>query len=482
MKISEIIYREEYIFSNADEDLEIDRITTSFNDADEKALLIIPNSKNIPEVITSIKYPAAVICDNEAKIPKEIPVIRVENPRLALSNACFRFEGIDISKFKLIGVTGTNGKTTTATFIKKILERCGYKVGFIGTGKIEIGNESITNSDYSMTTPDPTVLYKVLKRMEIEKCEAVVMEVSSHSLALDKVAPLKFDYGVFTNLSREHTDFHSDMEDYFHTKCRLFSQCKKAIFNVDDEYGRRAYNECSQEKLSVGVIWSADVEGRNIENQGLDGVSYIYRCDDFSCKIKLKAAGVYNVYNSMLAAAVCIDIGCKPCEVRPALYEISSIPGRFEIINDEITVIIDYAHTDFAFYNIMKELYSLKRGNSLAVVFGCGGERDKTKRPKMAEIAESFADRIIVTQDNSRNEDPKDIISDIIRGFKMKSYTVNENREKAIEYAILSAKKGDIVAIIGKGAEKYNIDKDGYHDFDEKAIINSALKKRKVIF
>lgn len=482
MKISEIIYREEYIFSNADEDLDIDKITTSFDDADENTLLIIPNSKNIPEVITSIKYPAAIICDAEAKIPEKIPIIRVENPRLALSNACFRFESIDISKFKLIGVTGTNGKTTTATFIKKILEYSGYKVGFIGTGKIEIGNECITNSDYSMTTPDPTVLYKVLKRMESEKCEAVVMEVSSHSLALSKVTPLKFDYGVFTNLSREHTDFHSDIEDYFLTKIRLFSQCKKAVFNVDDEYGRRAYNECSLAKMSVGVIWNADAEGRNVENQGLDGLSYIYRCDAFSCKIRLKTAGVYNVYNSMLAAAVCIDIGCKPCDVRDALYEIPGIPGRFEIINDEITVIIDYAHTDFAFYNIMKELYSIKRENSLAVVFGCGGERDKAKRPKMAEIAESFADKIIVTQDNSRNEDPKDIISDIIRGFKKKSYTVNENREKAIEYAILSAKKGDIIAIIGKGAEKYNIDKDGYHDFDEKAIINSALKKRKAIF
>lgn len=481
MKILDIIYRDEFIFSNADESTDIDKIATSFDELDGKTLLIIPNSKNIPKEIPTKEYPAAVICDQEANIPEEIPVIKVENPRLALSKACFRFENTDFSKITLIGVTGTNGKTTTATFIKKILEHSGYKVGFIGTGKIEIGNECITKEDYSMTTPDPTLLYKTIGRMVLEGCSTVVMEISSHSLALEKVAPLKFDYALFTNLSCEHTDFHSDIEDYFLAKFKLFGQCKKAVFNIDDEYGRRAYNECLSPKISVGAVWQGDIQARNIENHGLSGINYIYRYGPHYCKIRLKTAGIYNVYNSMLAAAVCIDMGCKPCEVKRALYEISSLPGRFEIIKDEITVIIDYAHTDFAFYNIMKELNSIKRSSVLSVVFGCGGERDKSKRPKMAKIAEAFADKIIVTQDNSRKEDPKNIISDIIRGFTKKSYIVNENREKAIEDAILSADDGDIVAVIGKGAEKYNIDKDGYHAFDEKKIIYSALKKRKAL-
>ncbi len=479
MKISEIIYRDEYIFSQVNESTDINKITTSPTDADETTLLIIPNSKNISKAAFEENRPAAVICDAKAIIPDSVPKIIVDNPRLALSYAYYRFEEIDLNNIKLIGVTGTNGKTTTATFIKEILDYSGYKVGFIGTGKIEIGGECISDKNYSMTTPDPSLLYKALKKMLQADCDAIVMEVSSHSLALEKVAPLKFDYGIFTNLSREHTDFHSDIEDYFLTKCRLFTRCKKSFFNVDDKYARRAYSDCQSQKVSVGALWDADVRAKNVENLGFLGSSYIYQWESYSCKIELNVAGIYNVYNSMLASAVCIDMGCRPCDVKAALSKITALPGRFEIINDEITVIIDYAHTDSAFYNIMKELNNLKGSSSLCVVFGCGGERDKSKRPRMAEISENFADRIIVTEDNSRKESPKDIICDIIRGFKNKSFTVCENRVSAIEEAIINANCGDIVAVIGKGAEKYNIDNNGYHDFDEKEIIKSALKKRK---
>ena len=479
MKISEIIYRDEYIFSCVEENVEIEKISTLPSEADEKTLVIIPNSKNISEADFEENMPAAVICDTDANIPGEIPTIRVENPRRALSYAYYRFEEIDLKDIILIGVTGTNGKTTTTTFIKKILEHSGYTVGFIGTGKIEIANECISVSDYSMTTPDPSLLYPTLKKMALSGCNAIVMEVSSHSLALEKVAPLKFDYGIFTNLSREHTDFHKDIEDYFLAKSKLFSQCKKAFFNVDDDYARRAYKECQSRKVSVGAIWYADICGRNIENLGLCGSKFTYHWDNYSCKIRLNVAGIYNVYNSMLASAVCIDIGCKPRDVKEALAEITSLKGRFEIIKDEITVIIDYAHTENAFYNIMKELNSLKGSNRLSVVFGCGGERDKSKRPRMAQIAEEFADKITVTQDNSRKENPKDIICDIIRGFDRKSYYVCEDRAEAIEKAIIEAKRGDIVAVIGKGAEKYNIDKNGYQEFDEEKIINASLEKRK---
>ena len=190
--------------------------------------------------------------------------------------------------------------------------------------------------------------------------------------------------------------------------------------------------------------------------------------------------GDYNVYNSMLASCVCIDIGNKPCEVKKALESVNFIPGRFEITNDSITVVIDYAHTHVAFYNIMKELNQIKGNGRLCVVFGCGGERDRGKRPKMAEISEKYADKIIITTDNSRNENPKEIISDIIKGFQSKSYEVDEDRERAITTAILNARDGDVVAVIGKGAEGYNIDNDGYHDFDEKKIIKNALLKRKI--
>lgn len=481
MKIGELILREEYIFSEADESLCIDKIATRLEDLSENTLLIIPNSKKVTKISNLQTPPKAVICDSEVETDENIPKILVSNARLALARACFRLAKLDTSTMKLIGVTGTNGKTTTASLIFEGLLACGFKPGFIGTGKIAIGRADITSEYYSMTTPDPPLLYPVLKRMQLQGCDTVVMEVSSHALALDKVEPLIFDFAVFTNLSDEHLDFHKTTEEYFAAKKKLLKNASTAVFNIDDEYARRAYGEFSGKKISIGAIHDADVRCTNIENHGLDGIRYLYRWQGHTMRMELKLAGIYNAYNSMLAAAVCIELGCKACRVKEIFGEIVSIPGRFEIINGEITVIIDYAHTDFAYYNIMKELYNLKRGNSLTVVFGCGGERDKQKRPRMAKIAEQFADRIIVTTDNSRSESPKEIIMDIIRGFESDCYEIIEDRETAIKSAILAANDGDIVAVIGKGAEKYNIDSLGYHPFDEKKIISAALSERRRI-
>ena len=481
MKISDIIFAEECILSLAGEDLEFNSIVTDPNNAKSDSLLIIPNSEKIkydPELSAA---PVAVICDAKCVLPDNIPTIRVENPRLAMANAYFRFEKISTEKIRFIGITGTNGKSSTALFIKTVLSQCGHKVGLIGTGRIEIDGRLISDPHYSMTTPDPALLYRSIKRMETEGCDTIVMEVSSHALALDKVAPICFDYAVFTNFSSEHIDFHGSIEEYFIAKSKLFERCKCGVFNIDDEKARQAYSVCKARRLSAGIIWRGDVWASNIENRGFDGIGYLYHGRSFSFKMNLRLAGIYNAYNSMLAATVCIDIGCKPCDVKRILSEISSIPGRFEIINDRISVIIDYAHTDSAFDNVMKELSSVKGDKRLTVVFGCGGNRDRTKRPRMAAIAEKYANRIIITSDNSRSEDTKDIISDIIRGFKRGNYEVIENRRDAIRAALLCADDGDVVAIIGKGPEKYNIDSNGYSDFDEKKIVMSALEERRVV-
>ena len=478
MKISDIISREEYLYSEIDDSLEFDGVFTDLNDCSESDLLIIPNAEKLPDFSKAKAMPMAVICGVNAVLPENIPTIRVNSPRLAMANIYFRYNKISCENMKFVGVTGTNGKTTTATLIKEILSQLGHKVGFIGTGKIEINGKNVTEENYSMTTPDPKLLYKTIKRMEEEGCDVVVMEVSSHSLALDKLAPLQFDYGIFTNLSPEHLDFHGSMENYFESKKKLFSSCKCGIFNIDDKYAERSYSLFGGRKLSVGIIKEADVWARNIENLGFDGINYTYHQEAVSFKTNLKLSGIYNTYNSMLAMATCIDMGCKPCEVKKIINQISSIPGRYEIINDKISVIIDYAHTSEAFSCILRDLSAQKGAGRLAVVFGSGGDRDKGKRPVMAKIAERYADRIILTADNSRSESTKDIISDIIRGFDKGNYEVKERREEAIFSAILSADDGDTVAIIGKGPEKYNIDKDGYHRFDERAIIMSALKKR----
>ncbi len=478
MKISEIIHKDEYILSTLPDDTEFARLTTDESDIRDDTVLIIGNEKRLVSNDFNTP-PLAIICGAETEIPDGIPFIRTENPRLALANAYYRFSGLSLSNTKVIGITGTNGKTTTATFIRKILKDCGFKTGFIGTGHIEIDNKTVSDDNYSMTTPDPSLLYNIMKEMEDSGCDFIIMEVSSHALALEKVAPIRFDYGLFTNLSSEHTDFHGDIESYYQAKRRLFEQCKTAIFNIDDPYARRCYNECKVRKLGVGVLWRKDVWVTNLTSLGLDGSSYMYNQDNFSFRLNLKIPGSYNVYNSTMAMALCIDAGCKPCHVKRAAEAVDIIPGRFEIIKSDITVIIDYAHTDAAFGNIMKDLSTIKTKGRLWVVFGCGGERDKEKRPKMAAIAEKYADKIIITTDNSRGENPKDIIYDIIRGFDKASYMINENRENAIINAISEANEGDTVAIIGKGCEKYNIDRDGYHPFDEKKILAYALKARR---
>ena len=480
MKICDIIYKEEILSTNVDLNTDFDGLAVDAKGITERDILIIPNSLKIPEIEKG-KVPIAIICDKNATIPPGIPTIRVKNPRIALANAFYRYEKIDLRKVKLIGITGTNGKGGTAEFIRAVLKESGYKVGLIGTGKIEIDGRIISDEFYSMTTPDPPLLYRTIARMITEGCDVIIMEVSSHALALDKLHPLKFDYAIFTNLSREHLDFHSNMESYFRAKSKLFNMAKCSVFNIDDEYGRRAYLGCQRKRISAGILWQGDVWANNIENHGLDGISYIYHKDTFSFRMKLSTAGIYNAYNSMLAATVCIDMGCRPCEVKRILSEIKGLPGRFEIINDRISVIIDYAHTDVAFKSVMKELSAIKGDRCLTVIFGCGGNRDKEKRPRMAKIAERYADRVIVTSDNSRNEDIKDIISDIIRGFESGRYQVIENRRDAIRAAILSSGDGDILAVIGKGNEKYYIDETGYHPYDEKEIIETALMERRTI-
>lgn len=479
MKISDIIHPEEYILSEVSDELEFNRLITDPSEISEGDLLIIPNSKRLSQSAFTSNLPVAVICDEKIILPYNIPRILVKNTRKAFAYAFFRFEDFRLDGIKIIGVTGTNGKTTTASLIKTALSGVGYKVGFIGTGKIEIGDKSITPANYSMTTPDPPLLYRSLRQMKALGCNAVVMEVSSHALALCKVAPLTFDYAVFTNLSPEHTDFHRDMEDYFNAKLGLFKNSRCSVFNIDDEYGKRAYNQCGGKKISAGIIWRGDVWASNIESHGFNGLSYTYHTDSFSFKMHLPLPGLYNAYNSLLAATVCIQMGCKPCEVKEIISKAPAIEGRYEIINDDISVIIDYAHTQEAFRSILGELFSIKGSRRLTVVFGCGGDRDRTKRPAMAKIAESYADRIIITQDNSRSESTKDIISDIIKGFQRGNYEIRENREEAIISAISDARSGDIVAIIGKGPERYNIGRDGYSPFDEREIIKRALKWRK---
>ncbi len=424
--------------------------------------------------------PSVIICEaDDAPTGSAIPVVIVKSARSALSIAYSNFYGIDYDRLKIIGITGTNGKTTTATIIKEVLRSAGKRVGFIGTGMIAISDEIISENNYSMTTPDPETLYTLLRAMSDLGCDYVVMEVSSHSLALGKVAPIKFHRAVFTNLSPEHLDFHKSMDDYFSAKSILFKQCRTGIFNIDDKRGKDLYESSICPKISCGIIENADFSAFNIEMSGLDGSNYIFRGEAFTSRVTLKLPGAFNIYNSLLAFACCVSIDIKPCVIKKAISAIPEITGRLNIIKDRVTVIIDYAHTAFAMEECLRFLsHSKPPRKRLISVFGCGGERDRLKRPKMAGAAQKYSDEIIITSDNTRGENLQSIINDIISGFdENASYQIIEDRERAIVSAIKLADDGDFVVILGKGHERYNITQSGYEPFDEKEIVYNALRR-----
>ena len=294
------------------------------------------------------------------------------------------------------------------------------------------------------------------------------------------MAPIPFEIGIFTNLAHEHLDFHNTEESYFNSKLKLFAQCKIGIFNCDDKYSRKASNEVECESISTGILWPADAMAREIVQKGISGSEYIYKEKSLIFKAKILLPGAYNIYNSLLAIKTAIRLGIKPCCVKEALLSLTAIDGRFEATVDKIIVIRDYAHTPEALENLLKTVKSLKKSKqNVITVFGCGGERDKTKRPVMAEIAEKNSDFVIVTNDNPRGENENEIISDILKGFKdTAKRTVISDRKRAIEYAIMNTVQNDIVVIAGKGGESYIIDKAGYHHFSEKEIIEKALSRR----
>lgn len=424
--------------------------------------------------------PYAIVVNSNQKILNcSVPIIRVDSVRKAFAYACSNLHEIDYSKLKIIGITGTNGKTTTASIIFSVLRDMGYSVGFIGTGKICINERIITNNTYSMTTPDPTVLYPSLRKMQDENCEYVVMEVSSHSLELNKVSPIKFRYAIFTNLSPEHLDFHNNIYDYYKAKLSLFKHSEHGLFNLDDNYSRKAYYESDCRKSSIGIIRQGDAFATDISWELSKCSFFYYHEPNITFGIKSNLTGAFNIYNILCALKCLIDLGFKPCIVKRAIEKIENISGRMQLFSSDITVVIDYAHTPQALYNLLKSLISNNiYKQKLAVVFGCGGERDRKKRSVMGKIASEYADKIILTEDNNRNERFSDIISDIVKGIEFEDFRIIRNREIAIRTAIAEATPCEIVAIVGKGHEKYKIECGNTIPFDEESIVKDALKKR----
>lgn len=485
MKLSKILRKTE-CESKLFFDTEIENITSKLDSIKDKTLFFLFRAVNFDtrKIIDKVfeKNPALIITDTDIEENGTVPIIKIQNARSTYAYAMWNFCEIDTEHLKFYGVTGTNGKTTTATMLFNIFRTAKIKCGFIGTGKIIIDERQVSDMYYSMTTPDPDLLYPTIKRMQEQGCKVIVMEVSSHALFLQKVAPIRFECSIFTNLSEEHMDFHKSIKEYYATKLSLFFQSKKAILNLDDPYGRLAFSELSPllETYGVSIRECADATAKDIQYQGFQNCCYIYREANRIFKIIINCVGEYNISNSLLAIKCAINSGIDEKTIKESLYKQSKIDGRFETVSTTPTVIIDYAHTYKALKSILEFIISYKREDQkIITLFGCGGERDRTKRPKMAQISEAFSDFTIVTADNSRNEKLSDIISEIESGFTKKDcYKVIENRKKAIIYSIELANDDDVVLLIGKGHERYNIDAEGYHTFDERSIITKAIEEK----
>ncbi len=403
-----------------------------------------------------------------------VTLIKVADDRYAMSYLASRIYGNPSEKMTVIGLTGTNGKTSTSRIIGDMLNGAGVKTAVLGTIANKIGTKTYKAS---LTTPEPVELHTLFGRMHADEVEACVMEASSHALDLKRVDHVDFDYAVFTNLTEDHLDYHEDFETYFKAKARLFTLAKNGLLiNVDDAYGKRLYDDrlaCSKDArvLSYAIDSHADISAVDM-NYLSDGTDYTLVTPDGEVRVHVPLPGRIYVYNTLAAFGVLFMMGLPLEEIAKAAGFISLVPGRMEVVKRgaSVRVFVDYAHTPDALSNAIDIARSMTSGRVLTV-FGCGGDRDKTKRPLMGEIAEAKSDLIFVTSDNPRTEEPDQIIEDIKAGLKhLESAVVEVDRRSAIGLAIKAAKEGDVVLIAGKGHETYQEIEGKRYDFNDKEI------------
>ncbi|MEF9852732.1 MAG: UDP-N-acetylmuramoyl-L-alanyl-D-glutamate--2,6-diaminopimelate ligase [Hydrogenoanaerobacterium sp.] len=416
-----------------------------------------------------------VVCEKDVGLPQQLVVA---NTREAYGIMCGNFYGNPAGKLKLIGITGTNGKTTISYLVKQLLEDAGKRVGLIGTIHNEIGEMNVPATH---TTPDPSELHVLFSRMALAGCEYVVMEVSSHALDQHRLAGCHFDVGVFTNLTQDHLDYHGTMENYYAAKKSLFDICGTAVINIDDEYGLRLTKEVPCKVLTFSTDDdNADFIAKNIYSSAT-GSRFALVTQNHIGRVNFCMPGKYSVSNALAAGVAALAAGVSFEEAVKGLCECKGVTGRTELIVAEhpFTIIRDYAHTPDGLEKIIESVREYATGR-IITLFGCAGNRDRSKRPKMAEIVARLSDYVILTSDNPRDEDPLQIINDAVPGFleHKTPYKILPNRYEAIEYALDFAKEGDILLLCGKGHEDYQVLDFGTICFDEKEIVLRMLKEK----
>lgn len=415
-----------------------------------------------------------ILVEKDVEKLEGINYFLVEGLREKMGIIASNFYGYPQNKLKIVGVTGTNGKTTTTYILESILGE--KNVARIGTVEYKIGDEIIPAPN---TTPSSLEIIKICKKAVEKNIKYLIMEVSSHGLEIGRVNMLRFEAGIFTNLTLDHLDYHKTMENYYLAKRKLFDLVKdkkNSVINIDDEYGKR-YLEYTN-GISYGIE-KGNIQGR-INKISREGQEVIIKIFEKEYKVNLRLLGRYNLSNLLGAIGAVKILGLSDEKIISKIPSIHGAPGRFEAvkIDSDFTVIVDYAHTGDALENILKSINEFKT-NRVITVFGCGGDRDKTKRPIMGEIAEKYSNIVVVTSDNPRTEDPNEILKDIVVGLKKDNHIVEVHREKAIEKAISLAQKNDIILIAGKGHENYQIIGREKIHFDDKEEVIKVIEKLK---
>ncbi|PYK03181.1 MAG: UDP-N-acetylmuramoyl-L-alanyl-D-glutamate--2,6-diaminopimelate ligase [Verrucomicrobia bacterium] len=425
----------------------------------------------------------AVVCEQDGFVSQRATKIKVTNAREALARAAAAYYQHPSKKLRIIGVTGTNGKTTVAFMVKQIMEAAGVNCGLIGTVRYEIGERVIPAQ---RTTPEALEIQQMMAQMLRADCQACVMEVSSHALEQKRVCGVEFDVGIFTNLTQDHLDYHGTMENYFAAKKKLFNALGSgpkrggAVINLDDAFGARLAKEASVEsQFTYGLGQAAKLRATQIK-LGKDATQMVIETaqEKFPCRLPL--IGRHNVYNALAAvgSGLMLKVGVQP--IQTALNSMRPVPGRLESIalGQPFSVFVDYAHTDDALRNVLITLREITSGR-LLLAFGCGGDRDAGKRPKMGKVAAELADSTIITSDNPRRETPEKIAAAVEEGFcraRRDGYRVELDRKRAIDQIIRSAKPGDAVLIAGKGHETYQEFEDTVIPFDDRVHARETLE------
>lgn len=424
-------------------------------------------------------------------LPTDLPCITVSDARHALAKLWSRFCGAPEDALQIIGITGTNGKTSTATLLYRIFRATGRRVGLISTaatlldGEVYVPPRDTGGRMATMTTPDPDLLYPYLQEAQRRGIETVIMEVSSHALALEKVAPIRFSEAIFTSFGTDHLDFHKTLAAYGAEKEKLFHMCEHATVCIDDSFGAALAHRIPCPTTTCGSTQAAEACARAVEEPCNIPNPFLYTYRDIRYLVHFRLAGDFFRTNALLAITSAIHLGLSPCAVFRAIEAVTSISGRMETVsgeNDDVRVIIDYAHTESALRSLLAAARTLlPPSKRVLLVFGCGGDRDRAKRPAMGRAAMEMADYTFITSDNPRYEEPAAIIKDILNGHTDPSRRrVIPARKRAIETAIQTAEAGDLVLLVGKGHERYEIVKGEVRPFDERAIAVEALAERRL--